>query len=636
MKITNDRRKSPRVRLPGHAVIYDGNHQIPCEGVDLSVTGVGLRAPQKIKKGRKVQIVVPLGDQPMTIPAVVRRCRQDGRSFRVGARFEPLDPAFAQTLAAFVEGAGQRDVRMYQAQIFLARTGASELDSVFARAAQAREAELNQPTPAGPGRPVDEAVPTSETLAIDPTALERPITGQNAIVVDEDAPTGPNKVVDPKVRPKTAAWKPTRPQGHESVDSPQLRTAVTSALFDIEAELAEAGGDVARAGTSPNEETVMTGPPPSRVPASYSAIAPDLELPTRAPTATSALKAPGFAADLSSLDYGGFAESRGAPGVGEGTMVVDQRVLAERSRGVSPPPPPAMQQVEHAAAPPPRAPTAGADETRVEPDGRGFAPSLANLDFEDEGPTQLFDGDEDYEYVLENSHGAPARPSPAPPPARPPSRPPPPPHDEGAEIHHPPSPFGASAAPPTIPGRSHQTIPSGPMGTQIAIEAPRRFEPPQVAGQQNRTQIAMDPPFPPSPPPRTDRTQIAIPAPGSLPYGPVSGESTQVAIPAAGLPQAPLGSPAPKPPLRGAGQQPPSPFARVEVGRPSPAPLQAPRVAAPPAGSGARRPVPPSQQATMAPPEDDLQTQMHDAAEDDDKFAEQYERALTDLELESR
>ena len=576
MKITNDRRKSPRVRLPGHAVIYDGNNQIPCEGVDLSVTGVGLRAPQKIKKGRKVQIVVPIGDQPMTIPAVVRRCRPDGRLFRIGARFGALDPAFAQVLASFVEGAGQRDVRMYQAQVFLARTGASQLDSVFTRAAQAREAEINQPTQAGPERPDDEAAPTSEALAIDPSSLERPVTGQNAIVVDEDAPTGPNKVVDPKGRPKTAAWAPTRPQGHENVDSPQLRTAVTSALSDIEAELAAAGDDTGYDGSSPSEETVMTGPPPSRGLASPSSIAPDLELPTRAPTATSALKAPGFAADLSSLDYGGASFSQG-PGVGDRTMVVDQRVLAERSRGVQPPPP--LQVERHDSplpSPPAGPPAAGMDETRIEPDSRSFSPSLANLDFEDEGPTQLFDGDEEYEYVYEGGGSAAPRPSPAPA-VPPPSRPPPPPHDEGAAIHHPPSPFGAGQ--PTMPGRSNQTVPSGPMGTQISIEAPQRFAPPQLPGRDNRTQLAMDPPFVPSPP-RTDKTQIAIQGPGSLPYGPVAGESTQVAIPAAGLPQAPVGSPPPQPPLRGAGQQPPSPFARVEVGKASPAPRQAPRAAA--------------------------------------------------------
>ena len=167
---------------------------------------------------------------------------------------------------------------MYQAQVFLARTGASELDSVFNQAAQQREAQLNAPTLSVPDRPEEEAAPTAEVAVPPVAALERPVTGQNALVIDEDAPTGPNKVVDPKARPKTAAWAPTRPQGHESVDSEQLRSAVTSALSDIQSELGQGNA-------GPNEETVMTGPPSAPVTGPPpSQAAPDLALPTIPPT----------------------------------------------------------------------------------------------------------------------------------------------------------------------------------------------------------------------------------------------------------------------------------------------------------------------------------------------------------------
>jgi hypothetical protein len=608
MKVTNDRRKTPRVRLPGAAVIYDGRTSFECDGIDLSTTGVGVRSPVKIKKGKKVQVVLPVGEHSMTVAATVRRCRQEGRTFRLGLRFATLDPGWAQLLETFVEGAGQRDVRMYQAQVFLARTGAAELDKVFSAAAS--EGPRQTPIPGPASMPAPAAAATDPSMSIDAgsmdaTTLERPRTGQNAIVVDESAPTGPNRVVDPKERPKTAAWAPTRPQAHESVDSPELRSAVANALSDLESELT--GTHVHGAGA--DEETVMTGPPRSP---SYS---PPPSEPSYPPPAAPAASV-GFAADLSSLDYGGTSISHVAPPSHSQTMIVDQRELAARSRGVAPPAP---LRVE-VAAPKPAAP-------------KKFEPGLANLDFEDEGPTQLFAGDEEYEYVYERAPGsgsAAAAPAPAP--------------DED----QPPSPFGRSLARPTLPSRSDQTIPSPAaisMATQVAIQAPQIPAPP--GPRPNVTQFVMPQAPPLSQPPNPHATQISISGPPhaslrsspsqGMPYGPVAGEATQVAIPAAGLPSAPFAPPAPSPPLPGTGQQPPSPFARVPIAPPIPHPPRPPVVpSVAPRPAGQRFAPPPSQQSTMGPDEEQ-QTRLRDSVDgNDDEFAAQYDRALADLDLESR
>lgn len=289
MRVTNDRRRKPRVRLAGAAVVHGGTSPITCECIDLAIGGVGLRSPTKIKKGRQVGVLLSLGDRSVTVHAVVKRCRAKNKQWVLGLQFTGLDAPSAKLVEAFVEDAMHRDVRLYRAQVFLARTGARSLEDV-----------LGTKGPL-PGAPVE---PAPVEAAFDDAEGSAPIT------LDE--------LVGPITH--TQPWAPVPPPAASAVvpeTSADLRHAVATALHDLSSELAPShdaaprpvGGDF---GDAPSKGGTMLRPNPLYQPAAQ------------------------YKADVSALEYDDAHGSDGQPG--RRTTVVDPRTLAERSQGVRPPP----------------------------------------------------------------------------------------------------------------------------------------------------------------------------------------------------------------------------------------------------------------------------------------------------------
>ena len=601
MRVTNDRRRKPRVRLAGAAVVHGDTSPITCECIDLASGGVGLRSPIKIKKGRKVGVVLSLGDRSVTLHAVVKRCRAQGKDWSLGLQFTRMDPESATLLDGFVEGAMHRDVRLYQAQVFLARTGARSLEEALgakgplqggSAPAKAKHAPPAAPQPA----PVDEAEGSA------PITLDEPARTSAAAARDREAgpsereATGPWSPASPPADPRAArtqtnSWTPAPPEA-----SAGLRHAVATALHDVSSDL----GDATAARPSwPSK------PEPAPWPRGDFGDAPPKggTMIQRNPLLDES-GAAGFSADVSALEYDDGLGSDGR--TGRRTTVVDPRTLAARSPGARPPP----LRVERAAP----------------SDAASFQPRIADLDLDD-APTRMY-------------AEAPSRPAADPSVKR---------RSLRGETQIGPSPSAEE------PPRRLDTLPSPFGGGRVREVA----APPSAISTLVSAQAPVDAPTPiPIPgrnemraPPatvQTGATQVAIPAPRTMPYGPVRGEATQVAFPAQGLPLAPTdredatgsGGPRPPSPFGGREAPPPSPFASGRA-----ADERGPEV------PGHRRPIA-GPRRDHALDEEATRLRSHpmraadrgsadaartDAAnEEDTAFAAQYGRALSDLDLESR
>lgn len=251
MRVTNDRRRKPRVRLAGAAVVHGGNSPITCECIDLAIGGVGLRSPAKIKKGRKVGVLLSLGDRSVTVYAVVKRCRAQNKQWVLGLQFTGVDPPSAKLVEAFVEDAMHRDVRLYRAQVFLARTGARSLEDVLG---------TKGPLPGAPVEPTPDDAEGSAPITLD--ELVGPIT-------------------------QTQPWAPVPPQASSAVvpeASADLRHAVATALHDLSSEL------VRPHSVDPPKGGTMLRPNPLLQPAAH------------------------YTADVSALEYDDVHGSDGQPG----------------------------------------------------------------------------------------------------------------------------------------------------------------------------------------------------------------------------------------------------------------------------------------------------------------------------------
>lgn len=621
MRITNDRRRKPRVRLGGAAVVHDGQAPLSCECIDLAIGGVGLRSAVKVKKGRKVMVALSLGDRALTLPAVVARCRGAKGNWILGLRFGRIEPDTTAMLESFIEGALSRDVRMYQAQVFLARTGARSIDEVLGGgAALAGVAASTRTEPAaptkGPGAEQDGSSPISLDDHGHEAAAERAVTGPwtpapPAAAAEADkadrAPTGPwapappapGKTAPPA--PATASSRPPPPPtptatvpALPSPASDTLRTAVTSALDDLQAELDHSSSapppdfdDPPRKGGTMIVRNPLLDAPPAQPSSPPSAVATDAAL---------VVGSASFSTDMSGLDLDDGAVSGGRHALG--TQIVDPRVLAERSRGGA------------VRAPP----------LRIErPQSRAatFKANVADLELDD-APTHMFADPvpESAPEPVVKRRSLPGETQIGPAPQR----------EDAKVFDTPPSPFGSGRARTVVPPSATATLP---------------------------------PPQPPAAPATGHAqyggaTQVATQGPASMPYGPVRGESTQVAMPAHGLPVAPS---------QATGQQPPSPFGGGEAPPPSPfaprpaqaapsstlRPPAAPAIKppAPPAikpkipskarpaapANDARRTFTPEEAATRMRPKPAVQ---HDGPDPDPEFSAQYSRALADLDLENR
>jgi hypothetical protein len=652
MRVTNDRRRKPRVRLAGAAVVHGGQAPIVCECIDLAIGGVGLRSSVKVKKGAKVGVVLSLHDRSVSLTAIVKRCRSQNRQWVLGLQFAAIDPESARVLEEFVEGAMHRDVRLYQAQVFLARAGARSLEEVLGT----KGALEGAPTPAKTKAPVEDAAVAEVVDHADgssPITLDEPARGVAASsdAVPEPTPrdvTGPWSPSSPPHADPRSARSPTQPWAPAPAPpvsptpvpetSADLRHAVASALHDMHHELGEPHADAepswpaaskpeswdapAKGGTMLRPNPLFGAPdfaiPPARtgatmVPPSAIVTSPGLRPGAEPPAPAS------FVTDVSALSYD---DAHGSDGRRH-TTVVDPRALAEPSPGVRPPP----LRVERSAS--------GA---------ASFQPRIDDLELDD-APTRMF-GDappqvEEPAPVIKR-RSLPGETQIGPAPTR----------DESRRFDTPPSPFGG--------GRVRSVVPP-PSATSTLVNVGAAVDAPTPVPIPGRDDVRT-----PDVTAQTGATQVAIQAPRTMPYGPVRGESTQVAIPPQGLAM-------PRPPREEAtgsgGPRPPSPFRGPE--RPPPSPFTGPGSAAPrPAGAAPLRPIDPftrkpgerakagvEERGGPSPRDsrhdrgiDEAATRlrahpMHgaddraDAAptdEEDTDFAAQYGRALTDLDLESR
>lgn len=105
-----ERRRSPRVRVPRSDVEVSLTTSTTVQLLDISQSGVMLSSAQRVEIGRRAQLRTRIGTEPLTAQVEVRRVSNGGRtghgSYRLGAEFVALDEESRRKIERFLRVEG--------------------------------------------------------------------------------------------------------------------------------------------------------------------------------------------------------------------------------------------------------------------------------------------------------------------------------------------------------------------------------------------------------------------------------------------------------------------------------------------------------------------------------------------------